>query len=687
MNKMPALVLIAMILGLVACEKSTKVHSGPTADSAKTSSLSSGIDLSAVDNNVRPQDDFFRYVNGTWLANTEIPDDKSRYGIFNSLFDRTQKNLRHIIITAAEADSRHGSPEQKLGDMYNSYMNENLANSLGLSPLKGDLEVLREVTTRKEFVKQMSRLYRLGVDIPIGFGVSPDSKNPSNYALWLNQAGLTLPDRDYYFNQGAEFTAIRQSTLEYISALLSASGHENNVHAAEKILTLETKLAETQVSRAGSRDAEKNYNKRKIDTLPKLFTDFDWLSFASHAGISHADYVIIRQISYFESFGKIFDQTDLQTWKDYLAFKLLDEYAPRLSEDFRSLHFDFHSTRLNGIPEQRSRWKTAVASTSAILGELLGQQYVAKHFTQEAKAKMDGLVANVLKAYAVSLGQLDWMDDTSKRAALEKLDKVRTKIGYPNIWRDFGGLDIVADDLVGNYKRYNQFISAIFLSRIGKNVDPDHWSMTPQTINAYYSPTRNEIVFPAGILQPPFFSLEADDAVNYGAIGAVIGHEIGHGFDDQGSKYDGDGKLRSWWSDSDRSTFEAKGRLLVERFNHFEPIDGLKVNGELTLGENMGDLAGVAIGYKAYLLSLKGTTAPVIDGLSGAKRFFMGYAQVWRSKMREDALRARILSDPHAPAEYRVNGIVNNLDAFYQAFDVKEGDRMYLSPEDRVKIW
>jgi len=399
------------------------------------------------------------------------------------------------------------------------------------------------------------------------------------------------------------------------------------------------------------------------------------------------DGMVVRNLPYFEKFATIFAAHDLQTWKDYLAFNLVDSFASRLSQDFVDLHFAFHSTTLNGIPEQQPRWKRAVNATSGVLGEVLGQQYVERYFTPEAKAKMDALVKNLTKAYGESIQQLAWMSDETKAKALEKLAAFTPKIGYPDKWRDYTNLEIKADDLVGNYLRYAKFDHMEDVAKIGKPVDKADWGMTPQTINAYYSPVRNEIVFPAGILQPPFFDMTADDAVNYGAIGAVIGHEIGHGFDDQGSKYDGQGNLRSWWTDEDRAAFDVLGKKLVAQYDKFEPIEGQNVNGSLTLGENIGDLAGVTIGYKAYQMSLAGQPAVEIDGLSGAQRFFMGYAQVWRSKSREDALRAQLLSDPHSPGEFRVNGIAPNVDAFYEAFDVKEGDAMYLAPEDRVKIW
>ncbi|MEP4299215.1 MAG: M13 family metallopeptidase, partial [Paraglaciecola sp.] len=500
-------------------------------------------------------------------------------------------------------------------------------------------------------------------------------------------SGLTLPDRDYYSKEDEKFVNFRAATQAYMADVLAKTGHSSASDAASQIMALEKDIAASHISSVERRDAEKNYNKQTATQVNALLGSFDWNAYAEVGGIGQVQDVIVRNIPYFEKVANIFASHSLQTWKDYLTYNLVDTYAPRLSQDFVDLHFAFHSTTLNGIPEQQPRWKRAVASTSSVLGEVLGQQYVDKHFTPEAKAKMDTLVTNLTKAYGESIQQLDWMTVETKKAAQQKLEAFTPKIGYPDKWRDYSELEIRADDLVGNYLRYSRFDHFYEVNKIGKAVDTSEWGMTPQTINAYYHPIRNEIVFPAGILQPPFFNMDADDAVNYGAIGAVIGHEMGHGFDDQGSKYDGDGNLRSWWTEQDREAFDALGKNLVAQFDKFEPIEGQHVNGSLTLGENIGDLSGVTIGYKAYQMSLQNQEAPVIDGLTGDQRFFMGYAQVWRSKYREDALRARLLSDPHSPGEYRVNGIASNVDAFYKAFDVKEGDAMYIKPEDRVKIW
>ena len=676
---------ISVALGLSACNPTSKTASAPVLVSEAL--LTSGIDLTAVDKNVRAQDDFFRHVNGAWLTQTEIPADKSRYGLFNVLYDDTQKNLKTLIQKSASTEAEKGSNTQKLGDMYNSYMNTELTNKKGITPLQSLLDNISSTQNMLQLSKAFGELYVLGVGGTFNFYTSPDAKDPEITTMYLYQSGLTLPDRDYYSKEEEKFVNLRTATEIYMAEILTKVGHESGTKAARKIMALEKDIAGKHLSRVESRDAEKNYNKRSATQVKKLLGNFDWQAYADASGVGQVSDMVVRNLPYFEEMAGIFAAHELQTWKDYLIFNLVDTYASRLSQDMVDLHFAFHSTTLSGIPEQRPRWKRAVAATSNVLGEVLGQQYVERHFTPEAKAKMDVLVQNLTKAYGDSINQLEWMTVETKKAALEKLAAFTPKIGYPDKWRDYSNLDIKADDLVGNYIRYATFDHFEDTDKIGKPVDKADWGMTPQTINAYYSPVRNEIVFPAGILQSPFFDLKADDAVNYGAIGAVIGHEIGHGFDDQGSKYDGQGNLRSWWTDADRAEFDVLGKKLVAQFNKFEPIKGQSINGELTLGENIGDLAGVTIGYKAYQMSLNGTHAPMIDGLTGDQRFFMGYAQVWRSKSREDALRAQLISDPHSPGEFRVNGIVGNVDAFYQAFDVKESDAMYLKPDDRVKIW
>jgi endothelin-converting enzyme/putative endopeptidase len=677
---------VSLALGLSACNTSNKSDTTTTVVDSKVP-MTSGIDLTAVDKNVRAQDDFFRHVNGSWLTKIEIPADKSRYGLFNVLYDNTQENLKTLIQESANTEAVEGSNTQKLGNMYNSYMNIGLANEKGMTPLQSLLDTISSTENMSQLSKIFGEMYVLGVGGTFNFYTSPDAKDPEMTTMYLYQSGLTLPDRDYYSKEQEKFVNLRAATEKYMADILAKAGYQSVAEAASKIMALEQDIAAIHLSRVDSRDAEKNYNKQSATQVKALLGSFDWQTYAAASGVDQVNTMVVRNMPYFEKIAGIFSDHDLQTWKDYLTFNVVDTFASRLSQDMVDLHFDFHSTTLNGIPEQSPRWKRAVAATSSILGEVLGQQYVERHFTPEAKTKMDVLVQNLTKAYGASINQLEWMTLETKKAALEKLAAVTPKIGYPDKWRDYSDLDIKANDLVGNDIRYATFDHFEDTKKIGKPVDKTDWGITPQTINAYYSPVRNEIVFPAGILQAPFFDLNADDAVNYGAIGAVIGHEIGHGFDDQGSKYDGQGNLRSWWTDADRAAFDVLSKKLVAQFNKFEPIKGQNVNGALTLGENIGDLAGVTIGYKAYQMSLNGKDAPVIDGLTGDQRFFMGYAQVWRSKSREDALRSQLIRGPHSPGEFRVNGIVGNIDVFYQAFDVQEGDAMYLKPQDRVKIW
>lgn len=649
--------------------------------------LQSGIDLTAIDRTVRPQDDFFLHVNGEWLKRTEIPSDKSRLSMFSELADQADLQLQAIIQEAAKSQAAKGSNQQKLGDLYNSFMDEETIEKLGYQPLVSELEQIKAVENHRQVSAQFGRLFKLGVTAPFGFYVYPDAKNPSVYGMWLYQSGLTLPDRDYYLKDEEKFVAHRGALKEYVGALLQKVGHDNPQRASENVLKIETAIAQKQISRVESRDAEKNYNKKSASEVQKLLRGFDWKSYSEASDVQGADSIIVRNLPYFQSFGEFFSSTDVEAWKDYLAFRLVDSRASLLSAEFVDLHFGFHSTTLQGVPQNQPRWKRAVSLTSNSLGEVLGQEYVKRHFSPEAKKRMEQLVENLIKAYGQSIQELEWMSEETKQKALEKLAAFKPKIGYPDKWRDYSALTIHPDQLVKNSMNSAAFEHNYETARIGKPVDPVDWGMTPQTVNAYYSPTRNEIVFPAGILQPPFFNLKADDAVNYGAIGGVIGHEIGHGFDDQGSKYDGGGNLKSWWTEADRRAFDQLGDRLSAQYDQFSPIEGMNVNGKLTLGENIGDLAGVAVGYKAYQMSLEGKPAPVIDGLTGPQRFFMGWAQVWRGKIREDALRARLLTDPHSPAEYRVVGPLRNVDAFYDAFDVGSSDKMFLPTPERVKIW
>ncbi|WP_322406893.1 M13 family metallopeptidase [Idiomarina sp. PL1-037] len=689
MKKLTAVALgVSMALTLGACSPQQEESKKQTqqAEEAKQE-LSSGVVLENFDHSVKPQNDLFRYVNGTWIDKTEIPSDRSSVGSFFDLREQNQKRLRDIIESAASSNPEPGTNERKIGDFFNAYMDVETLNELGAKPIASDLDAIQALEDYDSVAEHMARMFRGGVSIPFGFYVYPDAKDPQINAMYVSQSGLGLPDRDYYLKDDEKFEEFRDAYQEYAEDILTMVGVENADDAAERILKLETQLADIQWSRVESRDANKTYNKKSADEVADMLADFDFKRFIDTSDLSDVEEMVIRQPSYFEEFGELFNDVDLQAWKDYLSFRLVNEYASALSEDISQRRFEFYGKTLRGTPEQEPRWKRAVDATNSVLGEVLGQVYVKEYFPPEAKEKMEGLIENLRDAYGQSIRNLEWMTDETKEKALEKLEKFDPKVGYPSKWRDYSELEISSTDLVANYKAYAEFNYQEEIAKIGGPVDEEDWGMTPQTVNAYYSPVRNEIVFPAGILQPPFFDMDAEMAVNYGGIGAVIGHEMGHGFDDQGAKYDGDGNLQSWWTDADKKAFEERTQQLSAQYSEYEPIEGLNVNGDLTLGENIGDLAGLTIAYEAYKMSLDGEEAPVLDGFTGEQRVFIGWAQVWRGKYREDAIREQVMSDPHSPAVYRVNGTVVNVPAFYEAFDVEEGDELYVAPENRVTIW
>lgn len=682
-----AAVGVMLALGLAACDKPQQTANENTA-AQTVPALVSGIDKQYFDAAVPFSEDFFLAVNGKWLAETTIPADKATYGSFHVLVDHAQQSVREIIEeVSAGKNLKAGSNEQKLGSFYNSFMDEERVETLGLTPLQSHLQVIRALTDKTQLPTIFARFQRDGISIPFGWYVNNDAKNSSEYAVYLYQAGLGLPDRDYYLKDDEASAALRTEYRTYLTDMFTLIGVQDPAASADRVLTLETSLAKHHWTRVESRDAEKTYNKLTAAELDKLTGSFSWMLFATGAKLEQVSELIVTQPSYFEGFGKVLAETDLQSWQDYLAIKTVGGYADKLSKPFAERQFAFFGTTLSGIEEQQPRWKRAVDATDEVLGELTGKLYVERHFKPEAKARMEELVANLIKAYEVSIKELEWMSEDTKVAALQKLSTFTPKIGYPNKWKDYSELEIKADELVGNYIRYTNWAYDDMLSKLGKPIDKEEWFMTPQTVNAYYNPVNNEIVFPAAILQPPFFNMEADDAVNYGGIGAVIGHEIGHGFDDQGAKYDGDGNLRNWWTEEDNERFRERTTQLSKQYSAYEPLPDSFINGELTLGENIGDLGGLTVALKAYQLSLHGKPAPVLDGFTGEQRFFISWAQVWRSKYRDETLKQRLNTDPHSPPHYRVIGILPNIPEFYQAFDIKEGDAMYLNPEQRVKIW
>jgi len=685
MNKL--LTGAACALLLAACGKSETPPPAPAPAAPAPKALVSGIDIQQLDTGVRPQDDLFRHVNGQWLASTDIPADKSNYGSFTKLDDDAQKQLRIIIEeSSSKPNKAEGSDEQKVGDYYTAFMNETLADELGIKPLAPELERIAAIKDKSELPAQMAWMSLLGSDMLLA-GIDNDAKDSSQYILYVYQGGTGLPDRDFYLSTDKKFAAIRTAYVKHIEQMLMLAEIPGAANHAKSIMALETKFAEKQWDKVDSRDADKTYNKYALEDLGKVTPGFDWNVYLEGIGASKTPGLVVMQPSFFTAWDKIIATTPLETLKVWMQFHLLSDYAPYLSKPFVEEDFAFYSKTLNGTAENEPRWKRGVTATEGALGEVLGRIYVSRHFPPEAKKRMEKLVKNLTKAYEASIKNLDWMGEETKLKALEKLAKFTPKIGYPDKWKDYSALTVSADDLVGNIMRSRKVEHEREVAKLGAPIDRDEWHMTPQTVNAYYNPGMNEIVFPAAILQPPFFDMNAEDAVNYGGIGAVIGHEIGHGFDDQGSKFDGDGNLKSWWTDEDRARFEERTKLLIAQYDQFEPLPGQKVNGAFTIGENIGDLGGLSIAYKAYKLSLDGKEGAVIDGLSADQRLFMNWAQIWRRKYRDENLLQRLKTDPHSPSEYRCNGIVRNLPEYYTAFGVGPEDKMYLAPEQRVSIW
>ncbi len=682
--------LSAAALVLVASMAQAESGASTKNATAKPKTLSAGIALEYVEPKVRAQDDFFEYLNGKWLKTVEIPADKSSWGAFHKLHDDTQPQLRSIIErSAAVKGARAGSEEQLIGDFFASYMDEARLERLGIAPLKGELAKIDAIKDKAELPAMFAQLGKIGVNSPFGFYIHQDAKDSTKYVADLSQSGLGMPDRDYYLRlDDAKLAGVRAKYQEHVEKLLALSGDGNAAANAKAIVELETELAKVQWTKVENRDPVKAYNKVEIAKLAEMAPGFDWNAWLAAAGIAgKADYVIVSQPSYLKGMAEVLNRVPLATWKTYLRLHTVNGYAGYLSKAFVDHRFAFYGTTLSGAPQLEPRWKRGVSTIEGSLGDAVGKLYVKEHFPAERKARMEVLVKNLLEAYKQSIDTLDWMSPATKKEAQAKLAKFTPKIGYPNKWKDYSALTVKRDDLVGNVMRSREVEYNRELNKLGKPIDRDEWGMTPQTVNAYYNPELNEIVFPAAILQPPFFDANADDAVNYGGIGAVIGHEISHGFDDQGSQYDGDGNMRNWWTEEDGKRFAEKTKVLIAQYASYSPLPGYNVNGELTLGENIGDNSGLAVAYKAYKLSLKGKKAPVINGLSGDQRFFMGWGQVWRAKMREPAQINQVKTDPHSPAQFRANGTLKNQPGFYEAFGVKPGDKMYLAPKDRVIIW
>ncbi|WP_416305358.1 M13 family metallopeptidase [Neptunicella sp. SCSIO 80796] len=650
--------------------------------------MPSGVDLTAIDPDTRPQDDFYQFANGTWLNKTNVPATSSGYTIYNEVYDQAEKTLRNIIEVAAKSASQPGSEAQKVGDLFTSWMNKSAIEEKGLTPLTQEISRINKITNRAELVALWADFIRKRIDAPIGFYIHLNLKKATEYAVYFSQDGLTLPDREYYLNQNnPNFVAVRQALPEFIRTMIAFVDPSISIERATAVYQLEYLMAIHHWTRVENRNNEKTYNLYNVDQLNQLGSNIDWMLLIQELGLTKVDQVIISQPSYFQAIDTLIGNVDITIWKDYLTYNLIRSYANHLPQAIDDANFNFMSTRLSGQTQQQPRWKRGIAIVNSALGEVVGKLYVEQRFPAAAKQKMTQLVNNIVAVFYTSIDQLEWMSDETKVAAKLKLAKLNSKIGYPDHWRDYSDLTIVKGDHLGNIKRSREFDYNRDINKLGNPIDRNEWFMTPQTVNAYYDPAQNEIVFPAARLQPPLFQPNADDAVNYGAIGSVIGHEISHAFDDAGSQYDGNGNLRNWWTAEDREAFEQRAAKLVEQYNQYSPIEGMHINGELTLGENIGDLSGVTIAYQAYLRSLNNQLPPVIDGFTGPQRFFLGYAMSRRGKYKRESAISQLTSDPHSPLKYRVNGIYSNIPEFYLTFGVKQGDGMWIAPENRVKIW
>ncbi|MDJ0333646.1 M13-type metalloendopeptidase [Salinibacterium sp. G-O1] len=648
---------------------------------------SSGIDTGELDSSVRPQDDLFRHVNGKWIARTEIPSDKARYGSFYVLAEEAERAVRDIIIESQAAEP--GTEARKVGDLYASFLDEARVQELGAAPIAGLLAEAAAVTSIDSLLSTLGKLERGGSSGFVQVFVDNDPGQPERYLVFIEQGGLGLPDESYYREEKS--AAIRIKYVEYLERMLTLAGLDDAAARADRIFELETELASHHWDNVATRDSEKSYNLMPWSSADELLGTLDLNLWLGAMGVPEGsfDEVVVRQPSFLAGLSLVLVDDNLDNWKDWLSWQVIRSNASYLSDDFVAANFDFYGKTLTGTPELRARWKRGVSLVEGALGEAVGRIYVERHFPESAKTAMDVLVANLVEAYRQSITSLEWMGEDTRTRAIEKLEKFTPKIGYPVKWRDYSTLEMDAADLIGNIRATSEFEFQRELGKIGQPLDRDEWFMTPQTINAYYNPGFNEIVFPAAILQAPFFDETWDAAANYGAIGAVIGHEIGHGFDDQGSKYDGDGRLTDWWTPADRAAFEERTSALIAQYDALAPaqVPEHHVSGALTIGENIGDLGGLAIAWRAYLISLGGAQSPVIDGLTGAERFFLSWAQAWQLKARDEEVIRLLSIDPHSPNEFRCNQIVRNIDEFYVTFGVTENDSLWLDPKDRVTIW
>ncbi|WP_419253183.1 M13 family metallopeptidase [Caulobacter sp. ErkDOM-YI] len=643
-----------------------------------------GFDTSGIDGSVKPGDDFYKWANGGWDARTEIPADRTRYGNFDKLSELSEARTR-AIIEAAAANTAAAGDSAKVGAAYRAFMDEAAIEALDAKPIAPYLAQIKAVKSKDAFTALMGQSSVAPFTSLLGLGIQTDAKNPKAYAVYAGAGGLSLPDRDYYLD--AKFADKKTAYLAYVEQILTMAGWDKPADHAKAIVAFETRLAEVTWTRAERRDRDKTYNPATLAELQAMTPGYDWNRYLAGSELPKVDRFVVTTNTTFPKYAKIYAETPVETLKAWQAFKVTDDAAPMLSKRFVDASFAFRNKTLSGQPEQRPRWKRGVAQVNGILGEAVGKDYVAAYFPPESKAKMLDLVANIRSAMKTRIDNLDWMSAETKVKAQDKLTKFTVKIGYPDVWEDYSKLEIKDNDAYGNAQRAGVWAWREDVERLFKPVDKTEWGMTPQTVNAYYNSVNNEIVFPAAILQAPFFHPDADPAINYGGIGGVIGHEIGHGFDDQGRKSDGDGVLRDWWTAEDAAKFKAQADRLGAQYGAFEPLPGMKLNGPLTMGENIGDMGGLAFGLDAYHASLNGKPAPILDGLTGDQRIYLGWAQVWRQKQRDEALKQQVTSGPHSPAYYRVNGTIRNQPGWYKAFDIKAGDKLYVAPEERVKIW
>lgn len=643
-----------------------------------------GLDLSAGNRSVKPGDDFFAYANGTWDERFTIPADKASFGPFDTLDELSKARVRGIIEQAAAAHTAPGTPEQQIGDYYSAYMDQAALEANGLAPAQPDLQRIAAARTRTD----IARLFgELGFASLFDVQLPADFKNPDRYSVAISESTLGLPDRDYYLKDDPQLKELRGKFVSYIAQMITLGGVADAAGKARDVMAFETAASKVQWPIEKRRDVDAVYNPRTKQQLLAFAPGFPWQAFLEAEHLGAREDLVLGELSAIHDLAELFHRTPVPTLQAFLTFHYLSSHAPYLPKRFDEARFAFYGQTMRGQPQQRERWKRGVDAVDDAVGESVGRMYVAKYFPPESKAQMQELVADLRAALSLRIDALDWMTPETKTRAHEKLAMFTPKIGYPDKWKDYSALVIRRDDLLGNVRRANEWQWNYQVARLDKPVDRAEWQMTPQEINAYYNPSNNEIVFPAAILQPPFFDPSADAAVNFGAIGAVIGHEIGHGFDDQGRKFGPDGSMKDWWTARDAEVFTTRTARLIKEFSGFEALPGLKVNGANTIGENIGDLGGLNMAHEAYMISLKGQPAPVIDGLSGDQRFFLAYAQVWREKYRDGALRQLVMSDVHSPSRFRVNGPLPNIDAWYAAFNVQPGDKLYIAPAERVRIW